>query len=288
MTSDEAFMAESALINLLSMTGLKVDIPTDAEKLTNIVNGHASVGEKENACKTDARTVEVFYSNCAQKPLIFNDMCETENIVLISINKAYKECENLEPHEMNEAIKQVSRGFWRVSVNSVPDYLFAMYQQKIVGVYRVKKTYREVQLKIKVKKISHLYSILDVYRDDYPKSTHSETRTKDLEYATKIYEACEKDSEGNIVNIIKYSEMSKELQEIIHKMFGELDSDEKYEQAYNNWLDRKYYVLEDIQETDADAHYLEYIGRRIVEYKDGEAVSPIPPRNFIRYMRKKR
>ena len=173
-------------------------------------------------------------------------MCETENIVLISINKAYKECENLETHELNEAIKQVSRGFWRVSENNVPDYLFAMYQQKIVGVYRVKKIYREVQLKRKVKKLSHLYSILDVHRDNYPKSNHSEIRAKDLEYATKIYEACEKDSEGNIVNIIKYSEMSKELQAIIHKMFGELDSDEKYEQAYNNWLDRKYYVLENI------------------------------------------
>lgn len=288
MSEREAFMAESALINLLHMGGLSFSSGKDT--LTNIANGHASAGEKENDCYTKARTIEQFYEECAQEPLDFDDIKKNMNVVLISINQGYPECRKLDKADQDNAICETVRGFWKLNINRHdPEYLFAMYQQKIVGVYRIKSLFKEEKLKRKIKNVKTLYSILDINREDYPKFDNLPLRKNDYEFAKQIYDACEKDSDGNVTKVIKYSDLSEDLKAVVRSVFGELKSGETYDNKFRNWSQRKYYVLENILESDVDAEYREYVGRRIIEHKiddeTGETytTSPIPPRNYIRY-----
>lgn len=281
MTSDEAFMAESALINLLKISGLNVSLPDN--QLTNIANGHSSKGEKLNGCRTEAMTLDHYYSKCAMPPLDFSDL---ENVVLISINKGYPQCMELEESKQKDAIREMVRGFWKLKVDH-PDYLYAMYHQRVVGVYRIKKQYKEVKLKRRTKSVQTLYSVLDVWRDDYPAFANLQIREDDYNFAKTIYDACETTEDGDIQKVITYDELSEELKAFVNDHWSKLEDGKSIEKVFENFLKRKYYVLEEIKDTDPDADRSEHLGRRIVEYKDngGKVVptSPIPPRNYIRY-----
>lgn len=280
MTSDEAFMAESALINLLKISGLNVSMPDN--QLTNIANGHSSKGEKLNGCRTEAMTLDQYFTKCALPPLDFSDL---KNVVLISINKGYPQCMELEESKQKDAIREMVRGFWKLKVDH-PDYLYAMYHQRVVGVYRIKKQYKEVKSKRKTKSVQTLYSVLDVWRDDYPTFANLQIRENDYNFAKTIYDACETTENGEIQKVITYDELSEELKAFV-KHWSELEDGKSIKKKYENFIKRKYYVLEEIKDTDPDPDRREHLGRRIVEYKDkgGKKVptSPIPPRNYIRY-----
>ena len=111
LTSHEAFMAESALINLYSFLEKNGDIQID--ELTNKANGHASTREK--ACLTfdrvEARTVQDF-----ERMLLKKDIAKVKDrcVVFIRINKEYEKeyKDGITPSE--ECLKLVVNGFWRM------------------------------------------------------------------------------------------------------------------------------------------------------------------------------
>lgn len=132
LTEDEAFMCESALINMLKF--IKVD-------LTNIANGHASDPEKKCRAdnKTQALTLDQFLAECAveQKPI---EDLKGLRIILISINKFYPKCCGEDGIVDAEKIKESVCAFWKVAIKKArqADYVMALYRQKVVGVFRVK------------------------------------------------------------------------------------------------------------------------------------------------------
>ncbi len=267
MSENEAFMAESALINMFRMNGLSFD--SENTPLTNVANGHH--GKYEDSI-TKARTIDDFYKDCAQPPI---DIADLNNAVLININKGYQECLNVEESYRDEAVREMVRGFWRLGSNKAPDVVFAMYQQRVVGVYKIRK---EVKGKRKKKEVPVLYSVLDYERPDYPKYDNLQIRKKDLEISKLI---CDVFGKGNDISFNKLDEKQKEK---VREFFDE-NSDEECNKKLNNWVKRKYYVLEDISSDDEYAKYKKYIGCRIIAYDDKRnIVSPIPPRNYIKYI----
>lgn len=135
LTEHEAFMCESALIN---MYGFSSNI------LTNIVNGHASKKEKASVSdvKTKARTVGLFLRECAisSKP-IESIIGKGDHFLFINIHKLYESCLNEEGIADRELIKEVVRGFWRIGLKCAKtvNYIFALYRQRVVGVFHVKR-----------------------------------------------------------------------------------------------------------------------------------------------------
>lgn len=271
LTNDEAFMAESALINLLKID--RFSFSNEKGGLANIANGHSNVVEKKNSekkrngCSTKARTVEQFFKDCSEEPLDFEDM-KNMNVALINISQGYPQCMSLDKADQKAAICDAARGFWKIDDNKHnPDYLFAIYQQRIVGVYRINKLNEKVLRS--GRRVNSLYGILDLWREkiDYPTFDKVPFRKKDYEFAKKIYDACEKDSEGKVTNIVTYSSLSDELKEVVKITFGKLEAGKTYDDALKNWAERKYFSVENIMDTDIDANYNEFVGRRIEEYE---------------------
>ena len=132
LTEDEAFMCESALINMLKF--IKIG-------LTNIANGHASDPEKKCRAdnKTQALTLDQFLAECAveQKPI---ENLKELRIILISINEFYPKCCSEDGIADAEKIKEAVCAFWKVDIKKArqADYVMALYRQKVVGVFRVK------------------------------------------------------------------------------------------------------------------------------------------------------
>lgn len=161
LSEKEAFMCESALINLLEFArNVKIG------ELTNIANGHASEAEKNSVADvaTKARTLENFLQECAIRSRDIDDIRVGDRIphvAFIKINSLYKDCLNNDGTPDNQKVKDVTRAMWRIGRdkrNSV-EYVFALYRQRIVGVFRV---------------TSVSDSVCDVYREnqslpDFPK-----------------------------------------------------------------------------------------------------------------------
>lgn len=88
LTENEAFMCESALMNMYDHI-----FP---ETLTNISNGHASNAEKHSHAldgyKTKARNVQDFLDNVAIREVDFKEYCGNIPVVFITINKAIRLC----------------------------------------------------------------------------------------------------------------------------------------------------------------------------------------------------
>ena len=139
LSEKEAFMCESALINLLAFArNVKI------EALTNIVNGHASEAEKNSVADvaTKARTLDQFLQECAIQSRDVNNI-RTENgvpkVAFIKINELYRDCLNADGSADNEKIKDVVRAMWRISEWRCRkiEYIFALYQGRVVGVFKV-------------------------------------------------------------------------------------------------------------------------------------------------------
>ncbi|MBU4690717.1 LEM-3-like GIY-YIG domain-containing protein [Mycoplasma zalophi] len=118
LTEEEAFAAEASLINAFNYT--------NANKLTNIVQGHHSNG---------VLSVAEFEKINGAIKLKKEDI--HHKILVIKINKLYKRF-------MSERVLyDVVRGIWRISkdkVNSI-EYVFGVYNSLIVAVYKPSKWY---------------------------------------------------------------------------------------------------------------------------------------------------
>ena len=134
LTEDEAFMAESALINLINFS-------KEDEALTNIVSGHASKREKDTISKDgliQARTLENFIDNYALSEFDFSTI--KEKCVFIKINNSFQADDTIEDIYHNV------RGVWNISESRKKDleYALALYRGVCVGVYKIqgwKKAY---------------------------------------------------------------------------------------------------------------------------------------------------
>lgn len=297
LTEYESFMCESALINLLRLEGL--DYQNDGE-LTNIVNGHANVFEKSYEIKTEALPVETYFHKYCKRPVNISELTKDEKkdfcgkkILLQNINSFYPDCVNNEvfktPKEQNEAIREAVRAFW---VNGDPkkmDYVFAMYHKRVVGVYKVKKIYKNENT---------FYSALDFWQEDYPNFDKLEGRRKDRVFAKTLYDVL---ISNNIIDENNHSYPSAKIRKQLYTLLDDKskqavsalfkeedvsawlknrklqDTSSNREEFYNNnlhnWSNRKYFVLEDLED-DTDPDFSKYIGCQIKEKRaDGEIVS---------------
>ncbi|MBR3952562.1 MAG: GIY-YIG nuclease family protein [Oscillospiraceae bacterium] len=131
LTEQEAFMAESALINLLKI------MPNI--NLSNIANGHASKKEKDKNGSTAACLDDKFdhYPPLDIKENETADRLKNKNVVFININKFYKLCLAEKIKDRDKCILDSTRGSWIIGADKKPDYVFAVYQSRICGIYKV-------------------------------------------------------------------------------------------------------------------------------------------------------
>ena len=143
LTEHEAFMCESALINLLKFSKDAV-----IEKLTNAVDGHASDSEKTSMAgdKTKARTLGEFLNEVA---IEVKDISEiSENVAFIKINALYEECRNNDPQKELEHVKDSVRAMWKIGSERRKHirYIFALYKQQVKGIYKVNRVSENIAL----------------------------------------------------------------------------------------------------------------------------------------------
>lgn len=291
LTEYEAFMCESSLINLLNLKNLFY--PNENE-LTNKVNGHSNKFEKEAKIDTAAETVEDYVRKYCKKPIIKNELDEDQKdlrgkkILLQNINRTYDPCidKNKFPtiDEQKKAILEAVRGFWDHGNPEKMDYVFAMYDGKIKGVYKV----------IKDSNHPNFHRILDVNRNDYPRFASLDFRKEDNKIADAImkdlshrkdividindpYTGLEKNNNAIKKSIYKY--LTNETKDIIRnstgvtgeKTFGNPNDDPKkrteieyYNDKLSKWANKKYFVLEEYPE------FYKYINCSILEKRDSE------------------
>lgn len=266
MTSKEAFMAESALINLLQIGGLKFECKEN--KLTNIVKGHQSEGEKQTGLTT-ARTVEEFCEEFAKEPLYFEELQEKKvKAILININTGYSEFKNDEKIEREKAIKDTACGNWRLRTIEELDklgieYVFATVQARVVGIYKIKK--------VGGKKFHYSYE--SAYKNsEYPHGEGTVSfRNGDYEFAKMVVDAANskgKDPSEVLLNDMPY-EYKKEIKEKVENENKKSKSKKKNaNDEFRNFLRRIYMILENISEDDPNYNeYKEYLHRRIIHTK---------------------
>lgn len=138
LTSKEAFMCESALINLLKSLENKSVLP-----LTNLVNGHASAAEAKSVAnvKTRARDIPTFLSDCAIKTRELAELKALgyeDQLAIVRIRQLYPLC--IVDGKVNpEYVKDCTRAAWTIADGRLENlkYLIALYRSRVVGIYRV-------------------------------------------------------------------------------------------------------------------------------------------------------
>lgn len=290
MTSKEAFMAESALINLLQIGGLKFDSSCAENKneLTNIVKGHMSEGEKQVG-STAAITVEQFHDEFAKEPLYFEDLQRNKvKALLININSGYRLYQKYYANKVDRetAIRDTACGNWKLKEieeleKSGIEYVFATVEARVVGIYKVKE--------VNGKKFHNMYE--SAYENsEYP---HGEGtvpfRNSDYENAQTIVKAA--NSKGKEPSQVVLDDMPsdyrKQFIEKIEKENKKRKKDNQQDPAnvFKNSLNRKYMILEDIPEDDPNYDtFKNYLHRRIIhkdEWKQKEGKDPDKATNNI-------
>ena len=274
LTEYEAFMCESALINIFRLEGLSFPSTTI---LTNKVNGHANTFEKYAEIETAALSVEEYYELYCKNPILVDvlvdamdleknpelaDVIDKEdrelrlklveemdpeqredfqdrNIIFININGIYSECTDNkkfpDKDEQTQAIREGVRAFWPITPedkNKDAEYVFAMVNGRIKGVFKI----------VKDDNNTFSYSILDMWRDNYPSFFKLTGRKKEYETIRAIYN--DLISQGILIEHIpadkqlkKYKKtLYSQLNDVTKKLFKEslIDTSE-----YENWLTKK-------------------------------------------------
>ncbi|MBR5974728.1 MAG: GIY-YIG nuclease family protein [Clostridiales bacterium] len=257
MTSKEAFMAESALINLLQIGGLNFDSNSNAI-LTNIVKGHQSEAEKQTGT-TAARTVEDFCEEFAKEPLFFEEL-QKENVkaLLININSGYPECLKFDKGKGREkAIRDTVCGNWSLADPNYLDklgieYVFATVRARIVGIYRIKE--------VGGKKFHNMYECVGD-NSEYPRGEDTVPfRNGDYEDAKIVVEVANR--KGKKPSQLVLSDMPSAFRE---RFIKEKDP----AAAFQKCLNRKYMILEDVPASDPNKSlFNDYMYRRIIHTQE--------------------
>ncbi len=241
LTEYEAFMCESALINIFKLKGLTY---SDDVELTNLVNGHSNVFEKTAEIRTAAMPVEQYYEYC-KKPIIINQMepkqeadLKGKKILLQNIESFYKDCVRQDlfptPEARNEAVRESVRGFWDQGDPDKMDYVFAMFRGRITGVYKVKKTICE-----RTKK-AVFYTAFDLWDPNFPKYDALPGRKKDYDMIKPIYDDLL--AQGILKENQPAAELSPKIRGTLYSRLGPA-AQESFrksiiEEDYNCWISK--------------------------------------------------
>lgn len=138
LSKQEALMCESALINFVEYVAAASG---KVISLTNKSDGHSSEPEKMSRAgdKTVARTLDDFVRECGAEEREIRDL-DKYGIACIKINKLYLGCLQASTEDTRaERIRECVRGCWCIGkkARGKIEYLFALYQQQVVGIYRV-------------------------------------------------------------------------------------------------------------------------------------------------------
>ncbi len=238
LTEYESFMCESTLINMFRMTGLKF-VANENDKLSNIVNGHANIFEKMVPMETKARAIDEFADIC-KKPLVLNDLIDEykiiqgKKILLQNINASYPKCKN------KQNIREAVSGNWVLDDDCKEmEYVFAVYESRIVGVYKVKTVHGNV-----------VHNIYDFDEEIFPQSEELDFRKTDYHYAKSIYEDLRKKNLlrgelgkvelDNEISAHAYTHLSDEVKKLVQQDANKDEKGHKIEETifFNKVLSR--------------------------------------------------
>lgn len=177
LTENEAFMVESALINVFGK-----------DNLTNVANGHMS--NKEKASHNSETKMYTIASFPSEKKMNITEI--NQKSMFVNINNTYLECKDIkDKDEYKKAVYDCARVAWLMSEKrkEETEYVYAVYRSQIVGKY-------------KVKLFKHRYELTANDFPEYPK----EGRKLENKYTVVLnnyeeYEDAEKYCETNNLSI---------------------------------------------------------------------------------------
>lgn len=258
LTEPEAFMAESALINLCNYPD---------NTLTNVVSGHASEAEKKNGIefgntdKTKARSVNAFLEDCCKELLIlekgkivnpegenFLKELEGKKILFINIGDNYSKCKGESKEGKDWEIMETARGCWKMAEKRKPDYLFATNNSIIRGVYKINEIKSVLDVNIEEKEEKSVLDVNTEEKENDFRKFPEELKERELEVIGQLKENPDVDS------IEKLSDGGKAFRKLINN--DKSDSREKmkkgkkinYNDELKKWKQRKYITCEPVDE----------------------------------------
>lgn len=251
LTEPEAFMAESALINLCNYPD---------KTLTNVVSGHASEAEKKNgtefgnAEKTKARSVNDFLEDCCKELLILekSDIVNPEGesvlkefgktkILFINIGDNYSKCKGESDGGKDWEIMETARGCWKMAEKRTPDYLFATNNSIIRGVYKIKEIKSVLAVNIEKKENG------EEKENDFRKFP-TELKERELEVIRQLKE------NPDVDRIEKLPEDGADFKKLIDNDKSDSRNKRKkgkkinYDDELKKWKQRKYIICEPVDE----------------------------------------
>ena len=140
LTENEAFMCESALINICDCLY--------PNKLTNVINGHASEKEKRSKTHTTkAYEISEFLEKVCIEEVNYEDTLLTNiPVIFIKIENAleqyaldqYKETENI---DYERYVYESAQGYWKCNIDRAnkAKYVIALQNTVVRGIYRIDK-----------------------------------------------------------------------------------------------------------------------------------------------------
>ena len=149
LTENEAFMCESALINIYDCLY--------PNKLTNIVNGHASVKEKRSKNHTTkAYKISEFLEKVCIEEINYEDTLLTNiPVIFIKVENAleqYDQEREVGNIDYEEYVYESAQGYWRCNINRAnkAKYVIALQNTVVRGIYRIDKWMNAEELKKRI------------------------------------------------------------------------------------------------------------------------------------------
>lgn len=293
LTENEAFMAESALINFYNYPEVT---------LANIANGHASESEKENAEKcirskaTEAMNEMEFLESCCKELLIFkdgDDIISEESVseklsgrkfLFINIRDNYSFCKGCSKRGKDWETMETARASWQVGKDrKLPDYIFAVSNSVIRGIY-------------KVKAVKSVCEAEKQGEGDFPEFPDG-MRKREFELIKQIEESSPKkykdlsDGGKKFEEFIDIDKLGYKEKESCQELMGEdgsqykkMKSTEKpnetdYQKEYENWKNRRYFICEQVDEKTRKL----FVGKVIKKKEAEDIYKAIHVQNPLRY-----